>query len=542
MTVSLHRPPAVLGLFWCLLAPVAADGYVVGEWRLAERPSMSTQRAVVVHRDGAETLLLESPFRGKGDRFGWLVPVPAEPSAILPVDGKLFDLLFHRFQPAVRHGDGRGGWFFIKGEIVFAALMAPILFFLYRERISRLQMLRVLLYALPFSLLVMIVFLPAPLESSHSGASGGGALAEPELKRLKVGVYDTAILRPRNASQLQAWLSRNGYSPLTPDGERVTEAVIRDGWLFVASRLQRETPGAGGDLQPHPLEIRFPSRKPVYPLRLTALASTGLDLDLLVVADGEASAQGLETLYVSRFALENATERVLRGLSFSERIGNPILVLRGWDGCCVTRMQGSLNFAQLSRDLSVDVSDAPSGYRRTIYTEPEALRLAVGYPLTGFLLTALALTILGWDDWLNGRRQRAYLVAFLAAAGLAAAGGAAWYRWTVKIPADRVVKSRSLNRGSGIAMLRNLASAEKAYRETAEAGNGAYGTLRDLARANFLDQRFLDPVPEADGFTYQITLSSGGYTIRAFAPDAGPEWEFFITEQEVVRLPDGTEP
>lgn len=518
---------ALSGLAW-------ADGYVAAELKVAETPGIDTQRAVIFHRNGSEVLVVESPFRGKGVRFGWLLPVPSDPSQILPADPRLFSALFARFQPRVVDIE-REGIVFIVGVAGVLSLMVIVVYLQYRQRASRVRMFTAVLMVLAGGLLILMIIIP-----SHLAFPAIPSVSNPEIRHLRVGAYDVTVLRPRNAGELQAWLSRNGYAPLSAEGEKIAAAVIRDGWCFVAAQLRREAPGTGAELTPHPLEVHFRSPRPVYPLRLTALVSRGLDLDLIVVAEGRADADSLEPTWCGRF-LPDRTEvgaRLMTSPDLGERNGNPILLRNGWEGCCLTRLQGKLLPSRMTGDLAMDVRK-PVAFRKTIYTATAALVGTFGPALLILFLVVLAVALPGWEDWLNGRRLKVYRWVLVSATCLALAGGCAGYLSLEKVGSGRIVRLSYARRMAAFPMLRNLASAEVEYSASA-AGNGAYGTLPALARAGVLDPRFLVENPVIDGFTYSSTVTSTGFTVQAVGPSAGPEWNLLVREDGVIRMSDET--
>ena len=133
-------------------------------------------------------------------------------------------------------------------------------------------------------------------EITRSSGGGGEAAGAPVdvIGREEVGGYDVSRLRADDPQALNGWLDANGYS--LPDGaEPILSDYIDDQWSFVAIRL---APGSSGTLKP--LDVRFPTEQPVYPMRLEQLASEPLSLTLFAVADGPRSVPGLATVWADR--------------------------------------------------------------------------------------------------------------------------------------------------------------------------------------------------------------------------------------------------
>jgi hypothetical protein len=112
--------------------------------------------------------------------------------------------------------------------------------------------------------------------------------------REEVGGYDVSRLRAGDPRELAAWLHDNGY--VLPAGAApILADYVRAGWRYVAIRL---APGSAGRLRP--LRIAFPSRRAVYPMRLTQLGSEPVNLTLYVLASGRRATPGLSTAWKGR--------------------------------------------------------------------------------------------------------------------------------------------------------------------------------------------------------------------------------------------------
>src|ERR1035437_1902516 len=77
-----HCALQALGLALCLYAGIsgsAADGFLDLLWGQQKTASEPMQKAILIHRGGRETLILQLMTAGANERAGWLVPVPAAP-------------------------------------------------------------------------------------------------------------------------------------------------------------------------------------------------------------------------------------------------------------------------------------------------------------------------------------------------------------------------------------------------------------------------------------------------------------------------------
>ncbi|MFI9624515.1 DUF2330 domain-containing protein [Streptomyces sp. NPDC052042] len=121
-----------------------------------------------------------------------------------------------------------------------------------------------------------------------SGADGAGrpSAAAPPVQvvgRERLGPFDVARLAATDPEALRDWLDGNGFE--LPD--RLATALkpyVDQKWEYVAIRL---VPRGGNDPlrgELDPLRLRFAAERPVYPMRLSKLASTPQRLKLYVLA------------------------------------------------------------------------------------------------------------------------------------------------------------------------------------------------------------------------------------------------------------------
>jgi len=106
----------------------------------------------------------------------------------------------------------------------------------------------------------------------------------------RLGPLDVVTLRSRSAAALEAWLAGHDF-PL-PDGlSAATQSYLDEGWDVVVARLSAAA--AGTPLQAlQPLQIRFPAKRPVYPLRMSRLADGGARARVDLFAPWQARVDG----------------------------------------------------------------------------------------------------------------------------------------------------------------------------------------------------------------------------------------------------------
>jgi len=135
---------------------------------------------------------------------------------------------------------------------------------------------------------------PPEVGSASGGDDGATAGAAPPVDvigREEIGGCDVTRLASSDRDALGGWLDENGYE--VPDGAGpIFDSYIRQGWKFVAIRLADDSDG-----RLRPLRVSFDVDIPVYPMRLSQLASRPIDLTLYTLADAERQVAGLETVW-----------------------------------------------------------------------------------------------------------------------------------------------------------------------------------------------------------------------------------------------------
>ncbi|WP_344655287.1 DUF2330 domain-containing protein [Catenulispora subtropica] len=137
-------------------------------------------------------------------------------------------------------------------------------------------------------------FLPHLSESgAKSGAGapdnvGGPMAAAPTgapvrvLSDQRIGAFEVANLASADPKALGEWLEQHSFTLKAATAERLA-AYTAQGWQFVAVRLAS---GSSADLDGvlDPIRISFPAKDAVYPMRLSAGATTPQHVELSVLA------------------------------------------------------------------------------------------------------------------------------------------------------------------------------------------------------------------------------------------------------------------
>ncbi len=120
-----------------------------------------------------------------------------------------------------------------------------------------------------------------------NGALGGDASAAapgsgPDvIGRVQLGPLEATTLRGGDLTGIREWLDANGYQ-LRPEVSATLDPYLREGWSFVAMRLT-SAKSLSGALDP--VRLTFDSDRLVYPMRMSAAATTPQSVHLYVFSD-----------------------------------------------------------------------------------------------------------------------------------------------------------------------------------------------------------------------------------------------------------------
>jgi hypothetical protein len=213
----------------------SADGGFMpteAQWKLGRERSLvnePSQKAMVMVRHGIETLVISPGFTGNAADFAWVIPVPKRPRVSI-VKGALFHELAKLAEPDY------------------------------------------------------------PSEAQGMKAAGADMAGRPRaavtvLERKPVGAYDVSVLAATRSGALLRWLMENNYH-MPPAAIGPIAQYVREGWAFVACRVRVPESARGlatGTLAP--LKLTFPSKRPVYPMRLSSINPKAFDVLVYVITD-----------------------------------------------------------------------------------------------------------------------------------------------------------------------------------------------------------------------------------------------------------------
>ena len=426
----------VAALWIAATTGLRADGIILPPVAAPE-VTMPDQRALLVWRDGTETLVIESRFVGQGEDFAWIVPLPSKPDIKPATAGTLpslqtvfrpriippasFDvltasiilgfpllLLFAFEAPRARIIYSRtiaillglaaafGGFGTIEAVICGrggALIAIPVLFLaaaawaLWRHPLK-------LITAWVLCLLILLLgamAIPAFAKvRANSGPMGGDLTIERQL----IGDYEVFTLTGTDAAPITDWLTQHGFA-LPAAAAPVVAEHVRAGGCFVAAKLHRAA-STDSTQAPAPLIFTFKAHRPTYPMKLTGtgIRST-LDLDLYVFGDAVAYIDDLPLRACGRVELPAAHRATPRSRSKTSWIPpeEDLIELShtALRELCVgttigTRLRGTLKPEQLQQDMIIQWSPFKKPLGLAKFTESDARGYGALIALGGLLL------------------------------------------------------------------------------------------------------------------------------------------------------------
>lgn len=344
--------PSWLSLAFSLLITAAsfADGKTFG--MVADplsdtaHTTMPRQRAVIAWDGTEQRLAIDTAFTGEGAEFAWLVPLPSEPK-ILPASKGMFDTV--AVQTAPRLKDSDSAWMiFLGGSLVFAALVTMTL----RSTTAR------VMFLVLYSVFIIAVIVMLPFMGKARGSAGPPSAVE-VVSTGTAGLYETVVLRATSAGELIAWLHTGGYAAPS-EAAGVMQTYLDRGWVFAAAKLALQDASAG-EHRAHPLRFDFKTDMPVYPMALTAVGNSDIELELFVLADGRARAKNLRVASSLRAVPDTRDPddhyamHLLRQRPVT--IAHPGLIDMASGRTCLTRLAGVLSPEQQRDDIVLGIED-----------------------------------------------------------------------------------------------------------------------------------------------------------------------------------------
>jgi len=383
------------GVTMCLMAlclhatSALADGIVFSKAEVYAKIEIPNQQALIQFADGVEELVIETSFLGEGTNFAWVVPLPSVPT-IKPVPENFFPDLQQVFRPRLIHEVHRYylgvlflcglaflAWRSFKDEVSWindfpvCALLAAGAWYFGKYWLIGMVVFGFVIYVRLFTrstanltlvLLVGIAFFGCITFLSNSAGFGlvqtlGAEAGEQNQLGVDIvsvqhaGVFESTTIRSSDAHAVIQWLEKNGYN-VSAFVEPVVTRYVKDGWVFVASKLGRDNAEAR-QTSIHPLAFKFATRVPVYPMKLTAAAKSDCAVDLYVFGDKRAGARHFSVKRCDRVA-QNWQSDQARNWNSWLSISDPEVLSRISHATVGTKLSAQLSPTQMDSDVEIE--------------------------------------------------------------------------------------------------------------------------------------------------------------------------------------------
>lgn len=503
----------IVVVLWMMLAllplgagprPCRADGKVFAPG--PAKVAIPDQDALIVWRDGVQTLAIETRFIGPGHDFAWVVPLPAKPE-ISPGTTGMFPTLRALCSPYVQNKTS-GVW----------ALFLWVSIGLLIAMTGKSVLVRAAAVMLTLALGVLVL-LPS-LGSVRGGFTPGPAVDE--LDRKVIGSFDVATVGSADAAALVDWLKQNGFTVSTAAEPVIADYVAR-GWVFSAAKLRREK-DTDATSTPHPLVFTFPAKEPVYPLRLTAVDNGDLDVALYVCGPSRASAEHFKVERCAAIEIVEAGEGHW-GRADDEttiEVSHSGLAKVIGDGMTCTKLVGTLSPSQMGTDAAIRFVEG-SPFRPVLFSAAAALRRSMDVG-AGVFLAGVAIVALRSQKRSNSGKS---FKRVLGVSLLALIAGGATRAWTPIIESEGSGRDArrswmALSHVSG-----TVKSMAHDYRESGGKPDEAW--MRETVKAILVTYSESGPFEEGDG--------PGCYRFEV-SPEGEADFRFYSPFGTECRSPD----
>lgn len=377
-----------------------ADGKFFTTPQVVDEPGIQSQRAVVAFRDGVETLIVQSDLTADGETLGWILPVPAEPTAIAACTPNCLKQLSNAVQPRI--GAGLPSQTFAAVIVLAGALLAWVLDRRRQQQARRGRSFLSILVLIITALLALVALLPTLATTQGTAVTAGVDV----LQATRAGVYDVSVIRGDTAQAVQDWLTTNGFA-CPPAAVAVLQEYVQDGWCFLAARI---SPEATGEITHHPLRVTFPTKDAVYPLRLTGVGAAPIQLDVFVIAERQAAARELRTWFADTLRRQYGpydftpyyvyeTPPLYTARTADDVIlGIPDVTNLMWPNCVLTRLHGRLSASAMRDDLRIVWRDVQP-------TQATVFSRSVARQWSGFAALVATVLVFGWSLRTASRRN-----------------------------------------------------------------------------------------------------------------------------------------
>jgi hypothetical protein len=409
-----------------LVSRAGADGVYIPQRAYPALPTIPVQRAVIVYREGVETLMVESAFQSKSPEVAWILPLPAAPSRLELTEAGAVSSTAYSLRPNIEH-DLHGLISVSIGLCLFILPLALISIFVRDPRPRRVLEYLVVVFVL---ILLVAILLPS-LGSARSGSTVAEMPGVSILSIHRLGDADFIVLDAATPEVLDQWLTARGLRGLDGTAKPIVADYIARRWVFVVGTLHN---GSGQLAVPRPLMVRFPATTPVFPMKLTALANTTTHVELCVFANEQAVAPGFHCVVADKYLRQPSeppltrynTDYPIRSDYFYAEatrtaLGHPDVVPLLWADCTATKLVADLPAAKMDHDVAIEFQPLIS-HRDTFYSSLARRQIALALFFGGMAVFEIVAAVIFHARRRPTARQSKFLLASFLGVGILAAG------------------------------------------------------------------------------------------------------------------------
>ena len=399
-----------------------ADGVFIPAAK-QKMPDIPVQRALVKYQGGTEALIIESTLNGENGDYGWIIPVPSQPTKFAKVSPGLLKTISFQIQPKIHHVEPYAKVLGIRIEGLFAILVLITCFCIGRWGVRR---------NIPTLVFLAVAFFMLPNFIVYRSGPGATSKTNPAVKITSsaiVGDYDVLVLEVQDSSVLNTWLANKGLSPFPVEADPLIDDYIARDWVFAVAMLRTISDGT---TTPHPILLEFETDQPVYPMRLTGIPGSMLYLELYIVGENEAVPvnYNLKKEYCNYYdhgkipnyrnnPLDNQSGFIPRKfLGPYMEIAHADALKVMWDGCVVTKLAGHVTSDEMMHDMLFQFKEADP-FRLEMYSFAGAINLALDVVWVVLFFVSIFLTFHYCEQKSRGTKVsilKLFIILFMASA------------------------------------------------------------------------------------------------------------------------------
>ncbi len=375
-----------------------ADGFY--KTANAMLPSITGQRAIIKHKDGVQTMIIESALESEAQELGWIVPLPSVPTEVKVMKQSVFHQFYRDNE--IKIDDIKIGslTFYMLLPYGFLGIL-PLICLLYSVVFRKSYKIIFFTILTLFTLFFTLVMIPGFAHFIEPPSAGTKAPAAEIVEG-----YQINIIQANHINELSSWNKNAGFSEFSKQEKNTINAYINKGWSFVCTKLKRKE---AGNSAPPPLKLTFQSTNPVYPMTSPSLTNSSFYCDFFVISDSSVSHPQLRTL-LSRQYIQRDKRKPMQPCDefYYEQNGKELIGLTAfgvndlfWNKMIITRLTAKLKPSQMNNLTFNKTAYTP--INTELYSDSLARPISVSLN-AGFVMILITIFLIKYE-----KKERALL-------------------------------------------------------------------------------------------------------------------------------------